>query len=59
MDPRSIVIWLVIGAVDLGLSATLLWAFRGVSIPVADPLVSGIVVSTIGAVILLFVSPFL
>ena len=59
MGPRSIVICLVIGAVDLGLSATLLWAFRGVSIPIADPLISGIVASTVGAVILLFVSPFL
>jgi hypothetical protein len=53
MDPRSIVICLVIGAVDLGLSATLLSTFRGVSTPIADPLISGIVVSTIGAVILL------
>jgi uncharacterized membrane protein YeaQ/YmgE (transglycosylase-associated protein family) len=78
MDPQSIVILLVIGAVagflaglvmeggGFGLIGNIivgiLGAFvagylfprLGVSIPIADPLIRGIVVSTAGAIILLF-----
>ena len=83
MEPQSIVIWLVIGAVagflaglvmeggGFGLIGNIiigilgavvagyLFPRLGVSIPIADPLISGIVASTAGAGILLFVSPFL
>ena len=79
MDPQSIVIWLVIGAVagflaglvmeggGFGLIGNIiigilgaavagyLFPRLGVSIPIGDPLIRAIVVSTIGAIILLFV----
>ncbi len=79
MEPQSIVIWLVIGAVagflaglvmeggGFGLIGNIiigilgavvagyLFPRLGVSIPISDPLIRAIVVSTIGAVILLFV----
>ena len=79
MEPQSIVIWLVIGAVagflaglvmeggEFGLIGNIiigilgavvagyLFPRLGVSIPIADPLIRGIAVSTAGAVILLFV----
>jgi uncharacterized membrane protein YeaQ/YmgE (transglycosylase-associated protein family) len=79
MDPQSIVIWLIIGAVagflaglimeggGFGLIGNIiigilgaavagyLFPRLGVSIPIADPLIRAITVSTIGAIILLFV----
>ncbi len=79
MEPQSIVIWLVIGAVagflaglimeggGFGLIGNIvigilgavvagyLFPRLGVSIPIADPVIRSIAVSTIGAVILLFV----
>ncbi|MGO9983811.1 MAG: GlsB/YeaQ/YmgE family stress response membrane protein [Rhodomicrobium sp.] len=79
MEPQSIVIWLVIGAVagflaglimdggGFGLIGNIivgilgavvagyLFPRLGVSIPIADPIIRGIAVSAIGAVILLFV----
>jgi uncharacterized membrane protein YeaQ/YmgE (transglycosylase-associated protein family) len=79
MEPQSIVIWLVIGAVagflaglimeggGFGLIGNIvigilgavvagyLFPRLGVSIPIADPIIRAISVSTIGAVILLFV----
>jgi uncharacterized membrane protein YeaQ/YmgE (transglycosylase-associated protein family) len=79
MEPQSIIIWLVIGAVagflaglimeggGFGLIGNIvigilgaavagyLFPRLGVSIPIADPLIRAIAVSTIGAVILLFV----
>ena len=79
MEPQSIVIWLVIGAVagflaglvmeggGFGLIGNIvigilgavvagyLFPRLGVSIPIADPIIRSIAVSTIGAVILLFV----
>ena len=79
MEPQSIVIWLVIGAVagflaglvmeggGFGLIGNIIigilgavvagyiFPLLGVSIPIADPLFRAIVVSTIGAIILLFV----
>jgi uncharacterized membrane protein YeaQ/YmgE (transglycosylase-associated protein family) len=79
MEPQSIVLWLVIGAVagflaglvmeggGFGLIGNIIIGILGavvagyifprlgVSIPIADPLIRGIAVSTIGAVILLFV----
>ena len=79
MEPQSIVIWLVIGAVagflaglvmeggGFGLIGNIvigilgavvagyLFPRLGVSIPIADPIIRAIAVSTIGAVILLFV----
>ena len=82
MEPQSIVIWLVIGAVagflaglvmeggGFGLIGNIvigilgavvagyLFPRLGVSIPIADPIIRSIAVSTIGAVILLFVIGF-
>ncbi len=79
MEPQTIVIWLVIGAVAgflaglimegggfglignviIGILGAVVAGYffprLGVSIPIADPLMRGIVVSTIGAVILLFI----
>jgi uncharacterized membrane protein YeaQ/YmgE (transglycosylase-associated protein family) len=79
MEPQSIVIWLVIGAVagflaglimeggGFGLIGNIvigilgavvagyLFPHLGFSIPIADPIIRAIAVSTIGAVILLFV----
>jgi uncharacterized membrane protein YeaQ/YmgE (transglycosylase-associated protein family) len=79
MEPQSIIIWLIIGAVagflaglvmeggGFGLIGNIiigilgaavagyLFPRLGVSIPIADPLFRGIVVSTLGAIILLFV----
>ena len=79
MEPQSIVIWLVIGAVagflaglvmeggGFGLAGNIIIGILGavvagyifprlgVSIPIADPLIRGIAVSTIGAILLLFV----
>ncbi len=79
MEPQSVVLWLVIGAVagflaglimdggGFGLVGNIivgilgavvagyLFPRLGVSIPIADPLIRTIAVSTIGAVILLFV----
>ena len=78
MEPQSILLWLVIGAVagflaglimdggGFGLIGNIiigilgavvagyLFPRLGVSIPIADPLIRTITVSTIGAVILLF-----
>jgi uncharacterized membrane protein YeaQ/YmgE (transglycosylase-associated protein family) len=79
MDPQSIIIWLVIGAVAGFLAGLLMegggfgligniivgilgavvagyfFPSLGVSIPITDPIVSSIAVSTVGAVLLLFV----
>ena len=79
MDPQSIIIWLVIGAVAGFLAGLLmdgggfglvgniivgilgavvagyLFPRLGVSIPITDPIVRSIAVSTVGAIILLFV----
>jgi uncharacterized membrane protein YeaQ/YmgE (transglycosylase-associated protein family) len=79
MEPQSIVIWLLVGAIagflaglimeggGFGLIGNIivgilgaivagyLFPRLGISIPVADPLIRSIIVSTIGAVILLFV----
>jgi uncharacterized membrane protein YeaQ/YmgE (transglycosylase-associated protein family) len=79
MEPQSIVIWLVIGAVAgflaglimdgggfglignivIGILGSVVAGYffprLGVSIPIADPLVRSIAVSTIGAIVLLFV----
>jgi uncharacterized membrane protein YeaQ/YmgE (transglycosylase-associated protein family) len=79
MEPQSIVIWLLIGAIagflaglvmeggGFGLIGNIiigvlgaivagyLFPSLGVSIPIADPLIRSIIVSTIGAIILLFI----
>jgi uncharacterized membrane protein YeaQ/YmgE (transglycosylase-associated protein family) len=79
MEPQSIVIWLIIGAIagflaglvmqggGFGLIGNIiigilgaivagyLFPRLGVSIPIADPLIRSIIVSAIGAIILLFV----
>jgi uncharacterized membrane protein YeaQ/YmgE (transglycosylase-associated protein family) len=79
MEPQTILIWLVIGAVagflaglimeggGFGLIGNIivgilgaavagyLFPRLGVSIPISDPLIRAITVSTVGAVILLFV----
>ena len=79
MEPQSIAIWLLIGAVagflaglimeggGFGLIGNIIIGILGavvagyffprlgVSIPVADPLIRTIIVSTIGAILLLFV----
>ena len=79
MDPQSIVIWLVIGAVagflaglimeggGFGLVGNIIIGILGavvagyffprlgVSIPISDPIIRGIAVSTVGAIVLLFV----
>jgi uncharacterized membrane protein YeaQ/YmgE (transglycosylase-associated protein family) len=79
MDPQTILIWVVIGAIagflaglimqggGFGLIGNIIVGILGavvaanifprlgVAIPISDPLISQIVVSTIGAVILLFI----
>jgi uncharacterized membrane protein YeaQ/YmgE (transglycosylase-associated protein family) len=79
MEPQTIVIWLLIGAVagflaglvmeggGFGLIGNIiigilgavvagyLFPRLGVSIPIADPLIRSIIISTIGAIILLFI----
>ena len=79
MEPQTILIWLVIGAVagflaglimeggGFGLIGNIivgilgaavagyLFPRLGVSIPISDPIIRAITVSTVGAVILLFV----
>ncbi len=79
MDPQTILIWLVIGAVagflaglimqggGFGLLGNIIVGILGavvaanifprlgIAIPINDPLISQVVVSTIGAVVLLFV----
>jgi uncharacterized membrane protein YeaQ/YmgE (transglycosylase-associated protein family) len=78
MEPHSIVIWLLIGAIagflaglvmeggGFGLIGNIiigilgaivagyLFPRLGVTIPIADPLIRSVIVSTIGAIILLF-----
>jgi uncharacterized membrane protein YeaQ/YmgE (transglycosylase-associated protein family) len=79
MEPQSIVIWLLAGAIAgylagfvthgggygiigniiIGILGAVVvgWLFPrfGVSIPIADPLIRSIIVSAIGAIILIFI----